>query len=372
MSDIVEYECWHCGCIISEDEYDVEVYDVYDRYVCSQCAEEYYAHCSRCEDLLLISHMYQRGSRYLCDNCADATGYSGSGNEHIYDEEFWRNSRGRVFTKQSLPEEDSVSARYFGVEVELDDETGDVDTYDVVELLENTFKDRRWFALHYPKGDGSLNNGVEIISQPMTLRFHKQHYWKEIFKLVTQNGLFGHDCRHAGLHIHINNGAFGAEVSERETNQAKLILLFDVLRSDITRFSRRTLDSIDTYAAFYDVSHEFNACMRLKRNSCKMRCVNFIHDNTTEIRIFRGTANPETFYASLEFCDILVDIVTKTPFEEIENVTFADFVYLATQKGYIDFLKYTRRRNISPLTTDEGLEALLSSIPTNEGALVCV
>ena len=58
----------------------------------------------------------------------------------------------------------------------------------------------------------------------------------------------------------------------------------------------------------------------------KYNALNTLHSNTYEIRIFRGTLNPTTFYATLQLVDNLVRLAHATDFNALNTITFDDIV----------------------------------------------
>lgn len=55
----------------------------------------------------------------------------------------------------------------------------------------------------YIKSDGSLNDGFEIVTHPMTLDFHKEHMpWKAITQKALDMGYYSHNTNN----LHPNKG----------------------------------------------------------------------------------------------------------------------------------------------------------------------
>ncbi len=78
----------------------------------------------------------------------------------------------------------------------------------------------------YIKSDGSLDDGMEIVSHPMTLDFHKQFCWKEIMRKAISLGYRSHQTGTCGLHIHVNRDSLGEDHDDQEIyeNSPKAIL----------------------------------------------------------------------------------------------------------------------------------------------------
>ncbi len=96
------------------------------------------------------------------------------------------------------------SKRYFGVELEIDGAGKDSDNAD--ELLSIANKDEEHI---YIKGDGSLDDGMELVTYPMSLDCHKDFQWDEIMKKAIYLGYRSHQTSTCGLHVHVNRDCLG-------------------------------------------------------------------------------------------------------------------------------------------------------------------
>ena len=67
--------------------------------------------------------------------------------------------------------------------------------------------------LVYCKHDGSLDDGFEIVTHPMTLAFHQTRMpWRIILQEAIDMGYSSHQACTCGLHVHVNRDAFGATI----------------------------------------------------------------------------------------------------------------------------------------------------------------
>jgi hypothetical protein len=58
------------------------------------------------------------------------------------------------------------------------------------------------------KSDGSLDNGVELVTLPFTLEDHQSYFnWKEVLEQVRPIAHSGEGTTNCGIHIHINRAA---------------------------------------------------------------------------------------------------------------------------------------------------------------------
>ena len=88
---------------------------------------------------------------------------------------------------------------YYGVELEIDCGGEYSENAEKIENVGNEDADHI-----YCKHDGSINNGFEIVSHPMTLDYHQKNMnWLELFEKATEMGYKSHNTSTCGLHIHI-------------------------------------------------------------------------------------------------------------------------------------------------------------------------
>lgn len=111
-----------------------------------------------------------------------------------------------------------TGSRYFGVELEVDDAGENNNNAAKITAISNRLEEHI-----YIKHDGSLNEGFEIVTHPMTLDYHlTQMPWSEILNKAKELGYLSHQAGTCGLHVHINRTAFGETVFEKS-----LIILAD-------------------------------------------------------------------------------------------------------------------------------------------------
>lgn len=101
------------------------------------------------------------------------------------------------------PEFKGEGKRYFGVELEVDYGGND----NAKEVLDIANYDKENI---YIKSDGSLDDGFEIVTHPMTLNYYINLMpWEEVMRKLIRMGYKSHKAGTCSLHIHINRTAFG-------------------------------------------------------------------------------------------------------------------------------------------------------------------
>ena len=215
-----------------------------------------------------------------------------------------------------------------------------------VKISEIMNKEERFI---YYKHDGSLDDGIEVVSMPFSLEYIKENKEKikEMLWCMKEEGYKSHDPNTCGLHFHINKVFFGNTSEEIEENIDKLILFTEYYREKLINFSRRTEFG---YCHFLSESRcltekERLNLLRIKRekfNVDKYMVVNIVNSKTVEFRLIRGTLNYNTFMASLEFIFSLVRVIKNN---KITDICWDDIV---NYEGN-EFIKdYCKSRNIFP------------------------
>jgi len=212
--------------------------------------------------------------------------------------------------------------------------------------------------LNYPlyiESDGSLQNGLEIISHPCTTNYHlKKFPWEKIFHIAGEYEFKSHEAETCGLHVHISRALFGKDREEQSENIGKFLLLFNrgANQREIKNFARRTDRQMRWCKFFYiDGSNHatgtdiLNYYWRNGNGSDRYYAVNLQNRNTVEVRIFRGTLNRKTFYASLQFCRELTEIAKK-PFKTVRGLSWGDIRNTLYNSQYPELKDYLSTRGI--------------------------
>ena len=302
-------ECAYCL-----NEFDPEdmqtVYDDHeeDHQLCPTCYDEV-STCPQCGRWIRCGCQSRRGrdgQTYCCEDCLDASGQGGAIHRYNYVPEF----------KFYGDPKDA----YLGVELEVDH--GD----DAEDLALAVSEDEHLYCMH----DGSLDEGVEIASMPMTL---DEHVSSDVWQLVRTESLArrfkSHDTRTCGLHVHVNRSFFGESSRARCAAYYKLMRLVQRFEEPIKLFSRRHSDRYASFAGRCWKNEEgsiFNKGERIDYyyRDEKYMALNFTHSETIEFRVFKGTLRVETILATLAFVDGMARAAKKRGERWIEDVTWYD------------------------------------------------
>jgi len=199
--------------------------DVYgDEYttLCASCYHNHYVRCCCCDALLHEDDSYNLEGDSYCGECyRDEVDRSRSIHDYSFKPE-------PIFYGDD-------SSRYFGVELEVDGAGKDNDNADEILAIANRDEEHV-----YIKGDGSLDDGLEIVTHPMTLNYHKQFCWQEIMAKAISMGYRSHQTSTCGLHVHVNRSCLGDTQEEQELVIGHILLFIEQHWPELLKFSRRS------------------------------------------------------------------------------------------------------------------------------------
>lgn len=346
--------CSHCGAFIDEDE-DYE--EVNGEIVCTDCYEHHTTACDRCGAVIWTNDSYGDEYTTLCHHCYENhytrcsccdtllhedDAYHLDGYDYCsdcYHDEVDKCRSIHDYSYKPEPIFYGDSSRYFGVELEIDGAGKDSDNADEVLAIAN--KDEETI---YIKGDGSLDDGMEIVTHPMSLEYHKQFCWQEIMSKAISMGYRSHQTSTCGLHIHVNRSCLGDTTDEQEHVISHILYFVEKNWNELLRFSRRSEYSMNRWAARYGYEKNGRDILEKakKGNNGRYAAVNLMNWATIEFRLFRGTLKYNTLIAALELVDAICDIAMTMTEEEISNQSWSDFVQTITEPGLIQYLKERR------------------------------
>ena len=201
--------------------------------ICPECYDRDYTRCVRCGRIIDTDHCW-----YPLDNddpyCADCC--STIENSPIHDYYFKPNP---IFYGDG--------PRYFGVELEIDDGGKCDSSAETLMDIANQSK-----TLAYCKHDGSLDDGFEIVTHPMSLdcQLHEMP-WAEVLDKAISMGYLSHQAGTCGLHIHVSRKAFGDTLDAQDNAIARVLFFVERHWAELLRFSRRTQRQLEQWAARY-------------------------------------------------------------------------------------------------------------------------
>ena len=355
--------CEHCGCVL-ETEDDGRWFD--DTLLCEDCVDELTRTCDCCgdriwneddagdEDIILCERC--RDNYYSrCDDCGrlihDDDACYVDGEDYPYCSDCYeRHARNYIhnYSYKPNPVFHGRGTMFFGVELELD--KGGEDDDKAEEILSCTDSDHL-----YIKHDGSLDDGMELVSHPMTLEYHQNSMpWKNIVETAVDLGYRSHQTGTCGLHVHVNRKAFGCDRSEQDEVISRILYIVERFWQEMLRFSRRTEYQINRWAARYGMKDNPKQVMDNAKKGDKGRyaCINLCNYNTIEFRIFRGTLKYNTLIATLQMVEHICQTAMELTDEEITSLSWPEFVADIEYEELIQYLK-ERRLYINEIVNEE-------------------
>ena len=309
--------------------------------LCQDCCDRYYTFCDHCGVMIRNELVYHNDDDDLCEDCYNALVANSPIHEYDYVPEL-------VFHGKGL--------RKFGVELEIDEGGKD---WDNAKKILNVANENATNL--YIKSDGSLDDGLELVTHPMSLDYHLHEMpWEDILDEAKRLDYRSHSTNTCGLHVHISRMAFGCTYETQEECIARLVFFVEKFWPELLRFSRRTQGQLNRWAARYGMKLNPKDQMYHAKNSCAGRytAVNLTNADTVEIRLFRGTLKLNTLTATLQLVDHLCEVAVCMSDQELQDMSWFDFLDQITEPELIQYLKERRLYVNEPVRiTDEEMEA---------------
>lgn len=318
--------CSHCGDrILCEDNAGSE-----DLPLCSDCYDDYYTTCVDCGRIIS-----QSSACYLdydddayCERC-----FSERDNDAIHE-----------YCYKPDPIFYGSGTRFFGVELEID-EGGKISS-NAEKLFDVGNSDCEKI---YIKSDGSLDDGMEIVSHPMTLDYHKTKMpWLEIMNKALSMHYRSHKTNTCGLHIHVNRTTFGETREAQDDAISRVLYFIEHHWNELLKFSRRTEHQMSRWAARYG----YKNCPKeildhaKKDSGNRYTCVNITNFHTVEFRMFRGTLKYNTLIATLELVDKICEIAVGYSDEKLAKMSWSEFVTSLNESDCGELITYLKERQL--------------------------
>ena len=330
--------CRECGRrILREDNAGDE-----DTPLCSSCYDRYYTNCTRCGAVLHLDRTYflrddVDEEEPLCHSCYTARSSEMEIHNYYYKPD-------PIFYGEG--------GRYLGVELEIDG-AGERNDH-ASRLME--IANLHGLEHVYIKHDGSLDDGMELVTHPMTLPYHLTEMpWGDVTAEALRMGYTSHKAATCGLHVHVNCNAFGDTDEEQEEVIARVLFFVENHWNELLRFSRRSRSQMEQWAARYGRKDDPKAVLdsAKKEHYQRYKCVNLTNYHTIEFRMFRGTLKLNTILATLQMVDRICDVALYLTDEEMQQLTWTEFMAGCTAPELVQYLKERRLYVSEPVTAAE-------------------
>ncbi len=300
-----------CGSCTGNNAYWCEYCEEYNSRGTSYIVDRRESWCIDCTSNAYYCDLCDEYNADGCDNCIDNC--DDDGNRIIHDYSYRPDA---IFHST-----DKNERLFFGIEIEV--ESGR--TYTVQESAAFAHG-LEALDLAYLKSDGSLDDGFEIVTHPMSHDFFKNEateLWDTLEKLRSWYKVKAWDTRTCGLHIHISRTGF--------TNGVHMHNFLNLIYSNQTFYETMAGRSSSQWAKFDDVEirnydrrndgtpirDEYDNLVIKTTRSFKNKLQSFHGDRysavntnnreTLEIRIFRGSVNGETIKSQIDLAHASVE-----------------------------------------------------------------
>ena len=179
----------------------------------------------------------------------------------------------------------------------------------------------------------------------MTLDYHTDEMdWESVLQKAVDFGYRSHQTSTCGLHIHVNRNAFGSNQYQQEEVIGKILYFIEKNWNEIFNFSRRSRGNMNRWAARYGYEKTGTEIMEKAKDNPHGRysAVNLCNYNTIEFRLFRGTLKYNTFIATLQLVDLICDTALSMTQDELEALSWSEFVSSIRYPELIQYLKERR------------------------------
>lgn len=303
--------------------------------LCQSCYDRHYCSCIRCGALVHnddanYAHDDDDDCEALCYDCYRDTEHRGAIHDYYYKPE-------PIFYGEG--------DRYFGVELEIDG-AGEVSS-NAQQLLNIANVP---LELAYCKHDGSLDDGFEIVTHPITLELHMIFMpWQNVLNAALELGYTSHRARTCGLHVHVNRNTFGQKEEQQDICIARVLYFFEKHWEELLKFSRRTELQLKRWAARYGYKEQPMEILDHAKKGYgggRYSCINLQNRDTIEFRIFRGTLKYSTLIATLQLVNRVCDVAFMLSDEEIRALSWTSFVADIKEEDAPELIQYLKERRL--------------------------
>ena len=185
---------------------------------------------------------------------------------------------------------------------------------DIYKKIDEIYK-YDWIEFKY---DGSLSNGVEIVTHPLGWNWIHENIDKidKIFQLK-KYGASGRNNTTCGQHIHINKNYITT------FHLYKIMKFFDDNKDFIIKISGRTNNNLKRWATF---NRNIKDEAKKKYSNGRGVAINLCNEHTIEFRIFKGTLSRNIFMRNIETVKSLIEYIRDEKINSMSIAGYSKFV----------------------------------------------
>jgi hypothetical protein len=224
------------------------------------------------------------------------------------------------------------SPLFMGIELEIENEKNSISNGAMSEILDDSHL--------YFKTDGSLSDGFEIVTHPLTFEWIKENKsnFSQMLESIKNNGFRSYDSTTCGMHIHLSKKNFGA------WHLYRFLKFFQENKEFIIAISQRKIDNLKRWANLEDETNDtlIYKAKRKDGNNSRYVAINLCNSQTIELRIFRGTLNENSFFKNIEFAHSVY--VFSRDFNDMNLSNYKKFI--SDNSEYSHLSKFIKLKNL--------------------------
>lgn len=307
------------------------------KYYCIDCLDEFTSVCDRCGNRDHNDYARYVGDSVYCDSCYDNYCYYCEDCDESFENDYpcgCKEKNDLIHDYRYKPDpiyfrDREKKSLFAGFELEI--ENGDSDTAQY--LSDN-------FDFIYLKQDGSLDNGFEIVSHPLTWNWVKKNR-AELSKMLSikNRGCRSYNTETCGIHVHLTKKFFS------ELQIFKMFKFFKEEKNFILLLSQRKIENLNRWSAIESENEQILKYSKGKYNDTRYTAINLQNSNTIEFRIFRGTLHFESFMKNLEFVFSFADYIRQCSIGDVNLKSYLKYV-ASHKKTYKNLFNYLEAKNV--------------------------
>ena len=323
------FTCHDCSDIRHNDD----GYEARNHIVCQPCYEQNYFRCHSCDNVYVNSLGCTLGHYTYCEECfADVGTSCSSCGENISNDNVYHDDDGDDYCHECYDERNNEAiihsyaykpspvfygktetGLYFGFELEVENHLSRCQNKDAAEQAPD---------FCYCKRDGSLHNGFEIVSHPVTFQWLKENSKaiSSYLKYLSENGFRSFKTSTCGMHVHVSKRPIGSLVLY------KILRLFYDAPDFILKVSQREEPQFRQWCGLSDGESLVLKAKDKKQNVARYAAINLSNSNTIEFRIFRGTLSFNSFMKNMDFVDAVIQYAGVASVQSVCPYDFISYV----------------------------------------------
>lgn len=288
---------------------------------CNDCADNDAFECESCDSLISPDGRCCPDEDY-CHSCCTCRAVDGLI---------------RYYSYRPRPEFRGTGPLFLGLEVEISFTSSGISRAHGVRSLHDA--DRH--GVLYFKEDGSVSDGFEAVTHPMSLAWAQENMPWAAFQRLSDDGVESNDG--CGIHVHVSRDGFGdpKKKGSRDAHMYRWLKFFYRSRDQLELLARRDSDRWGAFSkterqyaarrvkAFpkgvHDIDHDAVYGGKWHSRGPEVQydrperysAINCQNEHTLEVRIFRSSTNPTEIKAAMEVVHATVEYTRNLTVPEI-------------------------------------------------------